>query len=118
MEESAALFATVERRSAPRNYEELQALLDLGRPCLLERGGVCAALGHAAAELCAALETAKVPVRVYPQPGAFTYASEDLTLPALRAILAEETALASPVRHYLAGPNMLLHDDDAVKLKV
>ncbi len=115
---AASTWGSVDRRSAPSTCEELQTLLDLCRPCLLEGGGLCAALGNAARELCTALETSKVPVRVYSRPGAFTYAVEELTLPELCATLAEETALAATARHYLAGPNMLLHDDEAVRLKV
>ncbi len=102
----------VGRMRAPQTIEEMEALVALNELLILEGMSFC---GDKAV-LCERLGSGMLPVR-FSQEGQkkpFTFAIRDLTFLELCATLEREGAEQNSGRHYLAGPNLLVHEDERV----
>lgn len=66
-------------------------------------------------DMLLSLHGAELPVRVHQSEGSFAYAVQRMTLDELCDALTAEQHEQLCVRHYLAGPNLLLHDDERVR---
>ena len=111
MQNAPEALPRVGRRPAPATVAEMDALLALNEPVILE-GNLFGAASRE--ELCVRLGDAPLPVRFFQEGGKpFTFTTKELPLSDLCTALEQESRSGGG-RHYLAGPNLLLHADPRV----
>jgi hypothetical protein len=94
----------VRRVRAPQSASEMEALVALNEPVILE--------GLVFPNAAENLGSARLPVRyMQDQQKPFAFATQELSFSELCATLQQEAEQESCGRHYLAGPDLLLHQD-------